>query len=73
MDIALTNVIINLHQSEETYSFSAVLKIDNNPLALVTNNGQGGANNYKPVYTTQDFKDLRNKIREIEEKLSKEP
>jgi hypothetical protein len=70
MDIKLFNVKIVPELSQETYAFSALLKVDGKSIALVKNTGTGGANVYLPLsFENNGAKSLRDKILEIEKEL----
>ena len=64
------NVKIVPELSQETFAFSALLKVDGTSIALVKNTGTGGANVYLPLsFENNGAKSLRDKILEIEKEL----
>jgi hypothetical protein len=55
MNISLKNTRINHQDSEETLAFNALLCIDGNPFAEVSNDGRGGENRYRPLGDSMDW------------------
>lgn len=74
MDIKLKNVKIVPELSEETFAFSAILVVENKSIAIVKNEGKGGANIYVPLsYENNGSKILREQILQIEKELDSLP
>jgi hypothetical protein len=55
MNISLTDIEYFPKLSEETACFSAILCVDNKPIAKVRNHGTGGMHNYSPVGSLDEY------------------
>ena len=72
MEISIKNIKYSAFASEDSHCFQASVYIDNKPVFVASNDGQGGANRYEAHNKGIPKKMIFKKIEEIDSELRKE-